>query len=201
MQQKAEHDRNKTGTKTAETIEFSTNEDWNKVEPKSIRQLADELKTSHTQIRRVMTDMGIEGTSQGAGKATLIGWEDQQAIARRIKPDALATVPTHTTEVLPQNGYGKRFDMGNPYAIHFHIHTSNKADYRQSEQVADSNIQALLNQAMAAKFEQGQEDQQEVEAVIAAAKSKLIEAGIAGLVAKPGKPVDGSPSQSPSQSE
>lgn len=174
------------------------------MEPKSIRQVADELKTNHTQVRRVMNELGIEGESQGTGKATLISWEDQQVIARRINPDAL-TVPTYTTEVLPQNGYGKRFDMGSSYQIHFHIHTSNKADYRQSEQLADTNIQALLNQAIGARFEQGQEDQQEVDAVIAAAKSKLIEAGIAGLVAKPGKFVNpgsgASPGGSPSPSE
>jgi hypothetical protein len=50
----------------------------------SMRQFASELGTTHTTVKAIMDDLGITGESQGSGKATLLSWEEQKAIADKF---------------------------------------------------------------------------------------------------------------------
>jgi hypothetical protein len=66
----------------------------------SMRQLASHLGTTHTTVKAIMETLGIAGESQGSGKATLLSWEEQEAIANEFfKKDSKPSEPV--VEVLP----------------------------------------------------------------------------------------------------
>jgi DNA-binding transcriptional MocR family regulator len=50
----------------------------------SIRQFAESVGTSHTEVRRAMAQLGIEGDPQGKGKPTLLKEDEQSQIAQAL---------------------------------------------------------------------------------------------------------------------
>ena len=162
---------------------------------KTLHSFCRDNKFPKTSVRRFLLGQGFD-TSEGLTPAA-----ESAALAKfgasAPNPEALTKLPTHSTEILPSE-HGKRFDMGQNYELHLHVHTTNADEYCDRESMTDRNIQSLLDRALSVRFQQGQEDQAEVDAVISAAKSKLIEAGVAGLVVK-GKPED--PQKKPEDSQ
>ncbi len=66
----------------------------------SMRQFASHLGTTHTTVKSIMETLGIAGESQGSGKATLLSWEEQEAIANEFfKKDSKPSEPI--VEVIP----------------------------------------------------------------------------------------------------
>jgi hypothetical protein len=66
----------------------------------SMRQFASHLGTTHTTVKSIMETLGITGESQGSGKATLLSWEEQEAIANEFfKKDSKPSEPI--VEVIP----------------------------------------------------------------------------------------------------
>ena len=59
----------------------------------SIRAFAELCKVSHTEIRRRMADLGIEGNGGGRGKAKLLTIGDQDRIAQTLFVPAASQLP------------------------------------------------------------------------------------------------------------
>ena len=66
---------------------------------KSIRELAQDLTVAHSTVSAHMEKLGIEGQSQGQGKATLLTEEECLKIAASINPPVEA-LPIQAVEVV-----------------------------------------------------------------------------------------------------
>lgn len=81
----------------------------------SMRQFAIQLGTTHTTVKTIMDSLDIDGESQGAGKATLLSWEEQEAIANEFfKKDSKPSEPV--VEVLPVE-----IDVYNPAEVSYSL--------------------------------------------------------------------------------
>ena len=104
-----------------------------------------------------------------------------------------AIVVASKVDVVPANGYGKRFEFGSQVQeIHFHVHTSNASAYEEQQVAADQSVQNLINAALEHAESQGLEDSKEIESIVQAVKSELIKTRVKSAVA--GKSVSTDPS-------
>lgn len=77
-------------------------------EEKGIRQLARQIKVSHTAIANAMKDLNITGQSQGQGKPTLLNANEQARIAAYLGCSAAlnnssAITPSSALSVIPDD--------------------------------------------------------------------------------------------------
>ncbi|MEM7771026.1 MAG: hypothetical protein AAF327_11015 [Cyanobacteria bacterium P01_A01_bin.37] len=153
----------------------------------SLHAFAKQYGESKTRIWKRCQELGIN-CSKGlspASQQTLIDDMDL-TVPGASSPEAVEAtiVPTHSTELLAPNGYGKTFDLGAQLVVNINVHTGNAGRYWADSQNSDANVQSALATILQADQMQGEQDAEEVEAIAQAVKSKRIETRLAGHVGK-----------------
>ena len=104
-----------------------------------------------------------------------------------------AMVVASKVDIVPANGYGKRFEFGSQIQeIHFHVHTSNASAYEDQQVAADQSVQNLIDAALEHAEHQGLEDSKEIESIVQAVKSELIKTRVKSAVSGKSVSSDGS---------
>ena len=153
----------------------------------SVHAFSKHFNEPKTRVWKRAQELGIN-TSKGLSPT------DQQTLIDDMNltvPDAssseaveAAIVPTHHTELVAPNGYGKTFDLGSQLVVNVHVHSGNADRYWADSHNSDVNFQSALTTILQADHMQGEQDAEEVEAIAQAVKSKRIEARLAGHVGK-----------------
>lgn len=143
-------------------------------------------KERNFDVSEGLSDEAIEAIRAKFGSQMKQSVEPKTETSEPFTTGAMVISPK--VEVMPANGYGKQFDLGSTQEIHLHIHTGNGLAYRQQMQASDSTTQNAIHALLDQARRQGQEDRDEVDSVVQAVKSKLIETRVTNIAL--GKPVE-----------